>query len=167
MRTIKNGGFCWQDKGVLKCIRQQIEDCSSALCVYLALTIVASDNGSENPFTTTHRYIAELSGVTDRTVRRRLADLVRIGVIKVTTPPLKAACTYHLLPFGHHVRTKGHHDRTIGHGEASSVSYYKKKERKEERNREDSLTAGGETETTLGNSKPSLKAIYGKALFTG
>lgn len=106
--------FAWQDKRVLRIIREQAEEYSSAVGVYVALTVAASDL-EKTEFQTTHAWLAQLSGLGERTVKRRIADLKRIGVISVTTPRLKAPCTYRLLGIASDARTIGHHDRTLGH----------------------------------------------------
>ena len=98
--------FAWQDKRVLRRIRETCPEYPSALAVYLALTVVASDKQSEE-FTTTHQWLAQLSGFSPRTVQSRVHDLAAAGVIAVTTPPLKAPSTFRLLPFGSGCRTSG------------------------------------------------------------
>jgi predicted transcriptional regulator len=129
LRTIKGVPFAWQDKRILRRIREEVEDYPSATLVYLALTIAASDTGSDE-FKTTQSWLAQLSGVTDRTVRRRLLDLQQLGLIEVSTPRLRAPSTYRLLAIGHSGRTIGHQFRTIGHGEGTSVSTIRRKVRK-------------------------------------
>jgi DNA-binding HxlR family transcriptional regulator len=111
----KKAPFCWQDKRVLRRIREQCQDAGSAISVYNALTEIDSDTGGKGVFTTTHGWIAKLSGTSDRTVRRRLDELEQAGIVKVTTPPLRAPCTYELLAFGNDGRTMGHNGRTFGH----------------------------------------------------
>src|SRR5437667_456982 len=49
-RSTKDGPFCWQNKHVLRAIRDHFDatnNVSSALAVYLALTEIASDKQSE------------------------------------------------------------------------------------------------------------------------
>lgn len=87
--------FCWQDKRTLRKIREQCPRYVSALAVYHALTEVASDKQSDE-FTTTHDWLAQLCGYGRRTVLRRLPDLERIGVVQISTPAMKAPCTYRL-----------------------------------------------------------------------
>ena len=96
MSDAKRIAFAWQDKISLRRIREQIPDYGSALAVYVALTVVASDKESDE-FQTTQEWVAQLSGFDARTVRRRLPDLERIGVVKITTPPLRVPSTYRLL----------------------------------------------------------------------
>jgi hypothetical protein len=65
-----------------------------------------------------------MAGTSVANVKRRLADLERIGAVKVVTPALKSPCTYTLLAFGdsnltiaQSERTLAHNDRTIAQGE--------------------------------------------------
>lgn len=117
----KQEPFAWCSKLMLRRIREQIEEYSSALSVYVALCWVASDN-ERDEFVTTHGYLAQLSGCSEKTVRRRLADLTNAKVVHIETPAMKAPCTYRLLSFGHGYRTLGHGVRTFGHGEGVTVT---------------------------------------------
>lgn len=96
-------------------IREQCEDPASAIGVYVALTVVASDAESEE-FTTTHQWLAALSGFSPRTIRNRLPDLARLGVVAINTPPLRAPSTYRLLPFDKSSPTSGNGCRSLGNG---------------------------------------------------
>ena len=109
--------FAWQDKRVLKKIREEFEDYGSALLTYLALSVAASDKQSEE-FQTTHSWLGTLAGLSEKTVRLRLRELQRIGAVRITTPALRAPCTYRLLPFGTDNRTNGNHYRTFGNSGA-------------------------------------------------
>lgn len=117
----KQEPFAWCSKLMLRRIREQIEEYSSALSVYVALCWVASDK-ERDEFVTTHGYLAQLSGCSEKTVRRRLADLTNAKVVQIETPAMKAPCTYRLLSFGHGYRTLGHGVRTFGHGEGVTVT---------------------------------------------
>lgn len=94
--TPKPIAWCWQDKATLRKIRENVENYGSALAVYCALTVVASDKESE-VFETTHDWLAQLSGFKWRTVLERLKDLHRLGVVEITTPKLKRPSTYRLI----------------------------------------------------------------------
>lgn len=133
--------FAWQDKRLLRRIREQCEDPSSALGVYVALTVIASDMEKEE-FQTTHQWLASMSGFCERTVRSRLADLQRLGVISITTPTMRAPCTYRLLLFGNNDRTHGNSCRTFGNRTPLSITEIRRKERTEDR-------------TQLPNEKPA------------
>jgi hypothetical protein len=117
-RSIGNVPFCWQDKRVLRKIRDSFDSqntVASALATYHALCVIASDSGT-NEFVTTIPWIASMCGLSPRTVGPRLADLQRIGVIRVRQPRLKAPCTYQLLPFGDDCPTSGNGCRTLSNG---------------------------------------------------
>lgn len=116
-REIKGTRFCWQDKEALRAIREGVEDYGSALAVYLAMTVVASDCGGEE-FRATHQWLASLSGFSEKTVRLRLADLVRLKLVVVETPRLRAPCQYRLLAFGNGYQTSGSDFQAFGNGEA-------------------------------------------------
>ncbi|MHC1767931.1 MAG: hypothetical protein AB9869_27270 [Verrucomicrobiia bacterium] len=88
--------WCWQDKAALRKIREHVENYGSALAVYCALTVVASDKQSE-VFETTHDWLAHLSGFGWRTVLERLKDLQKLGILEITTPKLKRPSTYRLV----------------------------------------------------------------------
>lgn len=100
MRDIKTAGaFCWLQKTILRRIREAFdatEGTASALVVYLALVEIASDY-QRDEFEATHAYISQKSGLARRTVQHRLKILSEIGVISITTPKLKTACTYRLI----------------------------------------------------------------------
>jgi hypothetical protein len=117
----KQEPFAWCSKLMLRRIREQIEEYSSALSVYVALCWVASDK-ERDEFVTTHGYLAQLSGCSEKTVRRRLADLTNAKVVHIETPAMKAPCTYRLLSFGHGYRTLGNGVRTFGHGDGVTVT---------------------------------------------
>ncbi len=92
----RNGiAFCWQEKATLRKIREQIPNYGSALAVYQALTVVASDKES-NEFQTTQEWLAQLAGFGWRTVLERLKDLQHIGVVEINTPRLRGPSTYRL-----------------------------------------------------------------------
>ncbi|HXR05587.1 MAG TPA: hypothetical protein VN836_12855 [Verrucomicrobiae bacterium] len=100
VRAIGDGPFCYQHKPALRKIRESFDaekTVPSAILTYGALTEIASDMQTEI-FTTTHGWIAQKSGLSPRTVQARLAGLVEIGLIEISTPILKAPSTYRLLP---------------------------------------------------------------------
>lgn len=108
--------FSWQDKRVLRKIRESFDDANtaaSALAVYHALTEAASDKQSDE-FKTTVPWLAHRAGLSPRTVSARLADLKGIGVIAVETPKLKAPSNYKLLPFSKDCPTSSNGCRSIG-----------------------------------------------------
>lgn len=101
-RDINDEPFCWQSKAALRKIREAFDSekaVNSAIGVYVALTEIASD--MQTPvFQTTHAYIGQKSGLSSRTVESRLPGLVEIGLVKITTPSLRAPSTYQLLREG-------------------------------------------------------------------
>ena len=127
MVEVKSSGtnppFAWQDKRVLRKIRDSFDSANtiaSALGTYNALTVVASDKQVEE-FQTTHAWLAGLSGFSERTVRDRVADLARLGIVAVSTPALRAPSTYRLLPFGDGCLAFGNGCRAFGKREASRL----------------------------------------------
>src|SRR5450759_4220174 len=79
--------FAWQDKRVLRKIRQSFDSqhtVASALAVYNALTEIASDFQSPE-FVTTAFHISNRAGLSERTAGERVRDLHRIGAIEVFT----------------------------------------------------------------------------------
>jgi hypothetical protein len=102
IRTQAGTPYCWQAKAVLRKIREACDrtnTVASAVATYVALTEIASDETNDR-FTTTHAWIARMSGLGIRTVQARLKELVEIGALAIETPDLRAPSTYHLLAFG-------------------------------------------------------------------
>ena len=129
--------YCWQDKRILRRIRETVPEYGTALGVYLALCCVASDT-ERDQFQTTHQWLAHLAGVSVPTVKRRLADLQAAKAVEIQTPAMRAACTYRLLsPEGHtrtlahHDLTLAHHDPALAHGTTRAVSYIRKQQQQE------------------------------------
>jgi hypothetical protein len=116
-------GWAWQDKRALRRIRELLEDNATALALYLALTEQAS-NSTSPEFTASHAQLASLSGLSVRTVQRRLLDLKRINLVGISTPRLREPSTFTLFaadPSGSKLkpRSLGHSGGTFGHGNAS------------------------------------------------
>ena len=91
--------YCWQSKEALRKIREHFDGDSLlpyALSVYCALTENASNKGEEE-FTTLQSHLAQLAGVSVRTVRRVLPDLRQVGVIDYSTPRLRGPVIFRLL----------------------------------------------------------------------
>lgn len=87
--------FSWMPKPAARRIEQEIEQPATALLVYLALTRIASDEGSAT-FTKPIQYIAKLACLNRRTVERRLGDLERIEVVRVDRGVMGTAHQYTL-----------------------------------------------------------------------
>jgi hypothetical protein len=98
-RTIQGTPFCWQDKRVMRKIREcfdKTHTVDSALAVYVAMTEIASDHQADT-FTTTHAHISQKCGCSLRTVASRLKELQQVGLISIATPELRAPSTFTLL----------------------------------------------------------------------
>lgn len=98
MRAAKDAPFCWQAKAARRAIRDAFDatsNVSTALCVYDALTEIASDEQNET-FTTTHAWISRLSGVSPTTIKKVLPVLRDLGLVSISTPALRAPSTYTL-----------------------------------------------------------------------
>ena len=77
--------FCWQEKHVLRTIREMFEqtgNAGSALLVYHALTEIASDKQSD-VFVTTCACIGQRAGLSARTVNRIIPVFERLGIIGI------------------------------------------------------------------------------------
>jgi hypothetical protein len=106
-RNIKNGPFCWQEKQVLRFIRDCFDDTNSvasALSVYLSLTEKASDAQSDQ-FDCRIRDIASRAGVSYRTAGNVLRRFAVLGLIAIQRNKIKntqenAPSTYTLLRLG-------------------------------------------------------------------
>lgn len=129
--------YLWIHKPALDKIREGLDGTNSitdAIALYTVLCEIASDKASST-FTTTQSWLALKSGLSTRTVRRRLPELVELGVVEVDTPELKAPSTYALLPIGQPVRTIGpERKQRVGHdlknSEVSCEAKSKKNARK-------------------------------------
>jgi hypothetical protein len=160
-RAIGDGPFAWQDKRVLRQIRERIEDYGTALAVYAALSIVASDNSTEQ-FETTHQWLAQLTGFSVATVRRRLADLERIGAVQIVTPKFKAPCKFTLLTFAHGELTPFAHG-ALTHGNAKSCSNHERHQKKQEtRNKTETETGdfAGSSPSSSKNASASKRIPF-------
>jgi DNA-binding IscR family transcriptional regulator len=83
--TTKKQPFCWQEKHVLRTIRDMFEatgNVGSALLVYHALTEIASDKQTDT-FVTTCAYIGQRAGLSARTVNRILPTLENLDIITI------------------------------------------------------------------------------------
>jgi len=77
--------FCWQNKIVLKVIRDRTAETMlpNSLLVYFVLTELASDEHAAEDFRAKHADVVKKCGLSRRTIILRLQDLERIGVISV------------------------------------------------------------------------------------
>lgn len=116
LRSPRDGPFAWQSKAALRLIRETFDatgNVATALAVYGALCECASNEGAET-FRATHSWIAQFAGTSARTVRTHLRHFAEIGLVAISTPPLRASCTYSLLAIGNGCRTLGNGCRAFG-----------------------------------------------------
>ncbi len=107
-RAIKDGPWCWQNKAALRLINESFSESnriSSALCVYVALTKLASDHHQSKRFQVAKSRIAEAAGVSIRTVTDVLAVLESIKVVKIERQKISGSAAdapsfYTILPVG-------------------------------------------------------------------
>jgi hypothetical protein len=132
-RSIKEAAFCWQHKKVLTLIMEtfsESDQAASALAVYVAMTKLASDFGSET-FTATKALIAHTAGVSVSTVQRLLKGFEQLGVVKIERRAIagafKAPNTYTLLAIGHHDASMSHGRRNLKTDRADTNKEKKKK----------------------------------------
>jgi hypothetical protein len=118
--------FSWQDKRILRLIRERTEDHTSTLAAYMALTEAASNNASDE-FTSSQAALAAMSGLSVRTLGKRLRDLQGIGVVSIHSPALDVPATFKLLPvpgapsLGNGCRALGNDCRALGNPERSPL----------------------------------------------
>jgi hypothetical protein len=113
-RSTKDGPFCWQNKNILRSIRDYFDatnNVSSALAVYVALTEIASDKQSE-VFDRRIGDIAMRAGVSYRTASKVLHRLESLSLIAITRHKVSgtnenAPSTYRLLGFSNNCPTSG------------------------------------------------------------
>lgn len=77
--------FVWIPKEAFDRIEQGLErgQAASAILVYVALCRIASNDNS-NSFAKPINYISRLASLERRTIERRLPDLERLGLVKIT-----------------------------------------------------------------------------------
>lgn len=122
--------FCWQDKRVLRLIRESCADYGSSLAVYAALSVVASDKESAE-FKTTHNWLAMQSGFSISTVKSRLNDLSQIGAVVITPSlGLRQPSSYRLPPLASGCLSFANGCRAIGNGEASPLATSEEKKKR-------------------------------------
>lgn len=84
--------FCFQPKEAFDRIFEKLEHPASAAMLYVGLTRIASNEGSDT-FVFPLAYIAVLALMDRKTVMRRLPDLERIGLVKVERRKAKGVGT--------------------------------------------------------------------------
>ena len=84
-RVIQHTPFCWQEKAVLRLIREHLDESSllnSALAMYLVMSEIAS-NQQEEKFSVSLAVIAEMTGVSRRTVIRIMKEFENLEIINI------------------------------------------------------------------------------------
>lgn len=120
---MKTEPYAWAHKAVLRRIRTEVVDHASALLVYHGLCEAASDAQRDEGFRLTQKHVSQLSGLSTRTVRDRLADLERVGAILRERQPEGPRCAdvFTLLdPSGNGCRVMGNGCRSTGSGSRST-----------------------------------------------
>jgi hypothetical protein len=113
----KRQPFCWQEKHVLRTIRDVFENepgpTSSAIAIYTALTELASDYKSIT-FDTSQATIAQRAGLSVRTVRTVLSVFKKLGFVAIKrnqVDGLERQSSYSIIrgyePLGNHCRALG------------------------------------------------------------
>jgi hypothetical protein len=103
LRTTRDGPFAWESKAARRRIRARLaaevgapDVRATALGVYSALAEAASDAGADS-FTVSLARLGELAAMNEKTIRRRLRDLVDIELVTVETAALRAPSRFTLL----------------------------------------------------------------------
>lgn len=118
LRQPADGPWCWQAKMARRFIRRACDadhNVATALSVYDTLTEIASDEQSP-VFTTTHAYVASMSGVSVRTVQKHLSTFVHLGLLVISTPRVKAPSTYTLIACAVEKSSTGNGCASFGNG---------------------------------------------------
>jgi len=119
------------------------DQAASARSLYLAMTQLASDNGSET-FTATKALIAHKAGLSVSTVQRLLKGFEQLGLTKIerefaerNSGAIRAPNNYTLLALGHGDAT------TLGHGRRrrSNPDKVKERERKQKETKKETHSA--------------------------
>ena len=139
---------------------------ASARSVYVALTELASDNGTET-FTATKALIAHEAAVSVKTVERILKGLEQLGAVKIERGLIAGAFnapnTYTLLSLSKHVATLRHGDATL-RLEGSRSKSDKVKEKERNTNKPNTGTARSDVATRNVKSKSQRPASPGLGL---
>lgn len=88
-RLIHNRPFSWQDKGVIRYLRDKLapelgmpkDHLRILLCIYTSLTEIDSNQMNKGIVCASYKYIARLAATSVSTARRYTAELVDLGLI--------------------------------------------------------------------------------------
>ncbi len=103
--------FFWAPKFAMAKIEETLElnDAGTAKLVYIALCRIAN-NEDTGSFTKPIQYLATIASVSRSTVKRRLADLEEMGLIRIERFPLRQASRYTVVLFPDGYRWQGAND---------------------------------------------------------
>lgn len=87
VRDIRDSAFCWQDKVVLRKLRELYSGkrLGSLLSLYLVLTEISSNNGNSQEIVQTFKSIGKFAGLQRQTVSDSLKLLEKLGILEVKT----------------------------------------------------------------------------------
>jgi hypothetical protein len=90
VRDLRSKAWCWQDKEAVRLIRRHWQSAppeattlAAALGVYLVLTELASNASNPASFSAPRRRMAELAGVSERTLLRYIRAFEALGLLRV------------------------------------------------------------------------------------
>jgi hypothetical protein len=91
--------FTWAPKVSVRKIRDSLDgenSVATGLNVYYGLMELASDHQSAT-FEATYATVAMRTGLSSKTVQRRVKDLIELGLVEMEVPKLKAPCRYTMI----------------------------------------------------------------------
>lgn len=90
VRDLRSKAWCWQDKEAIRLIRRHWQSAppeattlAAALGIYLILTELASNSSSPAQFSAPRRRMADLAGVSERTLLRYIRAFEALGLLQV------------------------------------------------------------------------------------
>jgi hypothetical protein len=152
------GPFCWQHKSALRLIREALGGdgtVSTGICVYVALTEIASDKQSAG-FTAGRNYISYRCGVEEKTVGKRMHDLRDLGLVDFPdqTGKMKGPYTVTMLFDTETVSSDGKSIPYDGNQHASPTIPIL--EESKEESKEEAVVEGAEPTTTTHSGSASV-----------
>jgi len=132
-RSTNDGPWCWQIKGALQLIAEMFSESNqlaSARSLYLALTQLASDHGTET-FTESKALIAHKAGLSISTVNRLLKAFEELRLIHIERSMRRPASGYIKAPNSYTLLSIGNeYLSSIGNGLPRSVTDKVKEKKK-------------------------------------
>ena len=90
VRDLRSKAWCWQDKEAVRLIRRHWQSAppeattlAAALGIYLVLTELASNSNNPAAFSVPRRRMADLAGVSERTLLRYIRAFEALGLLRV------------------------------------------------------------------------------------